>query len=251
VYNRKDKNPRLPHFLIFNRGRKIEVYMIRYKYKIYEDFFIDPETAIITDKNGVVQETHIKNGRPCFHSMQIHRIQVHTHLDYKKGLIIHHLDHNKMNNSLANLVYLTTSEHMGIHKKGRNFSEETKKKMSEAHKGRTLSEETKEKLSKAMQGKLKGTHLSDETKEKLSKAMQGKKLSEDVKRKIAKASKGRKHSEETKLKLSKAMQGKLKGTHLSEETKKKISESLKGNKLSEETKKKISESLKGKKKNKG
>lgn len=196
--------------------------MIRYKDKIYEDFFIDPETAIITDKNGVVQETHIKNGRPCFHSIHIHRIQVHTHLGYKKGLVIHHLDHNKMNNSLANLVYLTTSEHMVIHTKGR-----------------TLSEETKLKLSKKR---------SEDVKRKIAKASKGRKHSEETKQKISESNKGKKRSEEIKLKLSKAKQGKLKGTHLSEDTKKKISDSLKGNKLSEETKRKISESLKGKKK---
>lgn len=49
---------------------------------------------------------------------------------------IHHLDQNKMNNSLSNLVYLTRSEHSKLHHKRKTLSEETKKKMSEAAKGK-------------------------------------------------------------------------------------------------------------------
>ena len=102
--------------------------MIRYKDIILEDYLIDPETAVITNSKGEIQETKInKRGRPCFHSMAIHRIQVHTHLGYKLGMDIHHLDENKLNNSLSNLIYLTKSEHAKIH--GENMSEETKRKM--------------------------------------------------------------------------------------------------------------------------
>lgn len=53
---------------------------------------------------------------------------------------------------------------------GRHFSEEQKKKMSEALKGRILSEETKNMISKARVGK----HHSEETRKKLSKANKGK-----------------------------------------------------------------------------
>ena len=133
--------------------------MIRYKDTILEDFFIDPITAIITNSKGEIQETKINEcGRPCFHCMEIHKIQVHTHLGYKKGFDIHHLDHNKMNNSLSNLVYLTKSEHSKLHKKGnknmfgKHHSEETKQKMSKSHKGNTYmlgkhhTEETKQKI---------------------------------------------------------------------------------------------------------
>ena len=141
--------------------------MIRYKDKIFPEYFIDPITAVITNSKGEIQEIKIKDGRPVFKSMEIHRIQVHTHLGYKKGLAIHHLDENKLNNSLSNLVYLTPSEHMKIHSETRVFSEETKKKMSEVksgerngmfgktpwNKGRTLSEETKQKMSNAKKGK--------------------------------------------------------------------------------------------------
>ena len=140
--------------------------MIRYKDTIFTDFFIDPITAIITNDKGEIQKIKIKNGRPVFKSMEIHRIQVHTHLGYKEGYDIHHLDEIKLNNSLSNLVYLSKSEHMKIHNKGENnplfgklVSEETKRKMSEALKGEN----------NAMFGK----HHSEETKRKMSEAKSG------------------------------------------------------------------------------
>ena len=128
--------------------------MIQYKDKIFPEYFIDPVTAIITNSKGEIQKTKINEyGRPCFHCMAIHRIQVHTHLGYKLGMDIHHLDENKLNNSLSNLVYLTRSEHAKIHNKiGKKLSEETKRKMSETQKGKILSEETKRKISEANKG---------------------------------------------------------------------------------------------------
>ena len=144
--------------------------MICYKDKISEDYFIDPITAVITNSKGEVQETKIRDGRPYFKSMAIHKIQAHTHYGYKKDYDIHHLDENKMNNSLSNLVYLTRSEHSKIHANGRILSEETKRKMSEAAKGKTLSEETKRKISEAAKGKT----LSEEAKRKIGEAHKGK-----------------------------------------------------------------------------
>ena len=168
--------------------------MIQYKDKIFPEFFIDPVTAIITNSKGEIQETSIhKNGRPYFKNMCIHKIQVHTHIGYKFGMDIHHIDKNKLNNSLSNLVYLTRSEHTHLHKKGRTFSEETKKKIGEAQKGKIL---------------------SDETKQKMSEAAKGKTISEEAKRKISEAAKGNKnmlgkhHSEESKQKMSEAHKGK-------------------------------------------
>ena len=172
--------------------------MIRYKDTILEDFFINPETAIITNSKGEVQETHILNGRPYFKSMPIHVIQVHTHIGYKLGMDIHHLDKNKMNNSLPNLAYLTHAEHAKIHSEKRVFSDETKQKMSEAHKGRKASEETKQKISEALKEKnagennpMFGKHHSEESKQKMSEAH--KNMSEETKQKISEAKKGKKH----------------------------------------------------------
>ena len=160
--------------------------MIRFRDKIFPEYFIDPITAVITNSKGEIQKTKInERGRPYFHCMEIHKIQAHTNYGYKKGMDIHHLDENKLNNSLSNLIYLTKSEHNIIHKKGKTLSEETKQKLSKSHKGKTLSEETKQKLSKSHKGK----KLSEETKRKLSEAK--KNMSEDTKRKIGEAAKVR------------------------------------------------------------
>ena len=140
--------------------------MIIFRDTILENYFIDPVTAVITNSKGEVQEISIhKDGRLFFKSMAIHQIQIHTHLGYKKGFDIHHLDGNKMNNSLSNLVYLTKSEHTKLHNKGNKYffgkshSSETKQKMSEAKKGeknplygKQLSEETKRKMSESHKG---------------------------------------------------------------------------------------------------
>ena len=184
--------------------------MIRFRDKIFPEYFINPVTAIITNSKGEVQKTSIhKNGRPYFKNMDIHAIQVHTHIGYQKGLAIHHIDHNKMNNALSNLVYLTPSEHTKLHMKGKHNSEETKRKISESFKGKKRSEETKRKISESQ----KGRRLSEETKRKISESQKGE-------------------------------NGNMFGKHRPEETKRKISDSLKGRRLSEETKRKISESLK-------
>lgn len=101
-------------------------------------------------------------------------------------------------------------------KKGKKYSEETRKKMSEAHKGQKLSEEARKKISKAHKGKKK----SKEHRKKLSEAQTGKKHSEKTRKKMSEARKGKKHSEETRKKMSETKKGKKR----SEDAKKKISE---------------------------
>lgn len=74
------------------------------------------------------------------------------------------------------LIFLTESEHDSLHHKGKQHSEETKKKMSEARKGekhpmygKKHSEEAKKKMSEAKKCKPK----SEEHKKKLSENMKG------------------------------------------------------------------------------
>ena len=63
------------------------------------------------------------------------------------------------------LIFLTQTEHMRLHRigkpgamKDKHHSDETKRKMSEAHKGKPKSEEHKRKLSEAHKGQRKGMH---------------------------------------------------------------------------------------------
>lgn len=90
--------------------------------------------------------------------------------------------------------------------KRKPHSEETKKKISEAH---------------------KGIKLSQKHKENISKAHKGKKLTKEHISKILESRKGFKHTEETKDKISKAHKGKI----ISLETRKRMSKAQKGNQI--------------------
>ena len=75
------------------------------------------------------------------------------------------------------LIFLTSAEHVSLHKKGKYASEETRKRLSEAHK-RQMSEAHKRQLSEAFKGRKNtwfiGKHHSEEAKKKISEAMKGK-----------------------------------------------------------------------------
>lgn len=141
------------------------------------------------------------------------------------------------------LIFLTKVEHAKLHRKGKQHSEETKKKISEAREGKKrepFSEEWKRKLSEAHKGKhwrrklsetREGHLVSEETRKKMSEAKKGHTTSEETRKKISEANRGKKRSAETRAKMSAARKGKksvLESKHLSEEHKKKISEKLKG-----------------------
>ena len=130
------------------------------------------------------------------------------------------------------------------------MSEETKKKIGNAHKG-------EKNHMYGRKGELHpnfGKPMSDEQKEKLrgerpyaqgeNNYFYGKKHSEETKKKLSELAKGRKPSEETLLKRSIAMSGEnnhFYGKNLSEEHKQKLSEAHKGKVISDTTKQKLSE----------
>lgn len=99
------------------------------------------------------------------------------------------------------LIFLTKAEHKSLHQKGKpsankgkKFSEETKRKMSEAKKGKHHSEETKKKISAALKGKPsghKGRKFSEATKGKPN-GNKGKPKSLEHRRKIAETMTGKK-----------------------------------------------------------
>lgn len=103
-----------------------------------------------------------------------------------------------------------------LHSYGKPRSEETKRKLSEAHKGKKLSGKTKKKMSDYWK--------------KHGNWIKGKKLPEEIKKQISESMIGRFSGENHPLY----------GKHHSKETKRKLSEAHKGKKLSEETKKKMS-----------
>lgn len=105
----------------------------------------------------------------------------------------------------------------GSPNKGRCFSKEHKRKLSEAHKGKKVSEEARKKISLYQKG---------------NQWRKGKNCSEETKKKMSEVHKGKSHSEERKRKISEALKGKsnTKGKHwkLSDETKRKLSSRNKG-----------------------
>lgn len=146
------------------------------KDRIIESFYID-DNGVITNKEGELQKISYHGERPCFKQVPIHRIQMWTKYGWRDGHIwdIHHIDEDKSNNSISNLVFMTRSEHIGLHnKKRRNFlgkkhTEETKKKISESHKGKKWDEENKKKMSESHKGK----KFTEEHKKKMSDSHKG------------------------------------------------------------------------------
>ena len=90
---------------------------------------------------------------------------------------------------------------------GKKRSDETRRKISEAHKGKVLSEEHKRKIKKNNARYWLGKNRSEEMKRKVGLFFKGKHLSEKHKQKVSEALKGRYVSEETKIKLSEAKKG--------------------------------------------
>lgn len=123
--------------------------------------------------------------------------------------------------------------------KGKTHSEETRKKMSEAHKGRKFSEEHLKHMSESRKGIDYSTPYSRQRSSEVHKGQipwsKNKPMSKENKRKLREANKGRipwnkgkigVYSEEVRKKMSEAMKGHIpwnKGKSRSEEYKKKMS----------------------------
>lgn len=132
-------------------------------------------------------------------------------------------------------------ENVGKGQKGKKFSDETKRKMSEAHKGITtwnkgipMSAEAKQKLSESKTGVPTGP-FSDEHRQAISNARKGMKFSDEHRANLSKAHRGKKASEETKAKMSASHKRHFKETPMvfTDEHRAKIAESHKGKKISE------------------
>lgn len=85
--------------------------------------------------------------------------------EFPESIHIHHVDGDKTNNEIWNLIPISHGEHAALHRKGKKMSEENKKALSKANKGRKLTDEHKHKLSISHLGNVR----SNEEKKKISK----------------------------------------------------------------------------------
>lgn len=163
--------------------------MIRYKNEVFEDYFIDPETAIITDKDGNVQKTKVYKGRTYWKCREVYRIQMHTHQGYIPRKSIHHIDKNKLNDALSNLMYISNKEHTQLHKDelmgNYERTEEIKHKISNSVK-QLMTDEYKKKISEWTKA-----GMTQEVKEKIRQSRLGKKVSEETREKLRNKMKGK------------------------------------------------------------
>lgn len=173
--------------------------------------------------------------------------QAYTGETIPKGYVIHHIDEDPTNNEFDNLQLMSWQEHLSLHHKGKEVSDEAKKKLSEIGKKRV--------------GELNpffGKHHNEESIEKNRQAhlgntyRKGKKHTDDAKKKMSEAKKGntyrrgKKHTEEAKAKMGVANIGRVppnKGKKMSEEQKEKLRLAAK-KQYSEESRKKHSERMK-------
>lgn len=121
----------------------------------------------------------------------------------------------------------------------KEYSAETRKRMSEAQTGKKQSKDLIEK--RVVKGESHWTYgkpRSEETKEKIRKTLTGKKQDPAVTAKISSSNTGKKMSPEAieKSRIART------GMKFTDQAKKNLSEAHKGNKASEETKRKMSES---------
>lgn len=107
------------------------------------------------------------------HGKKLHRLifEDFYQIILPSDMHIHHNDGNKTNNEIWNLIPMTNSEHIRLHKKGCKMSDDFKRKMSKIHKGKKLSSEQVEEIRQRTQGEgnpMYGKHHDIETKQKIS-----------------------------------------------------------------------------------
>lgn len=113
-----------------------------------------------------------------------HRLVMEEHIGryLEQDEIVHHINHDRLDNKIENLMILTPSEHSKYHGSLNVISEEGKRRISELHKGqkywlgKTHKAETVHKISLAATGR----KMKESSKEKLRLANLGKKLSEET-----------------------------------------------------------------------
>lgn len=146
-----------------------------------------------------------------------HRLETELNLS-KSELISNNMYYDR---PACELIFLTQFEHLRLHSNGREFSEETRKKLSDTHKGYKHTEDAKLKMSLAKKGKKQPQELINKRIESLKEYYKthdgyykNKKLSEETKKKMSDSHKGKCPSNLEKIhELQKLYGSPLKGKH--------------------------------------
>lgn len=134
-----------------------------------------------------------------------------------KIYVLHHWDESLRHNNIDRYIQwnlydidvVEQGEHTKLHMKGKHFSEETRKKISESTR-KGMTKEVRKKISDACKGKTawnKGIKDLEETKRKRSESLKKYYSSPEHRRKLSDAHKGLKHNTHTKQKISNLLHG--------------------------------------------
>ena len=120
--------------------------------------------------NGEIVEPYMRGNYLFISTFKIHRAVAELFIPNPENKpFVDHINTNPLDNRAENLRWVTCKEN--------NNNPLTRKHQSKAHKGKSckpFSEEHKRKLSEALKGKKSGKPLSEEHKRKISEACKGK-----------------------------------------------------------------------------
>ena len=172
--------------------------------KGYEAHHIIPRTVQEKEKGKVYDDRCIRV--TCFEHILAHYLYCRDYPEESSQFLAFNLmcyenakelleDEKKF---LEELPYFAEMREKGLHQ------------ISEGKKGKQCSEETRKKISEATKGENNpnyGKQCSEETRKKISEGNKGKQCSEETRKKISEAKKGKQRSEETRKKISEAQKG--------------------------------------------
>ncbi len=117
------------------------------QHPLYTDYYITEEGEVWSSINNIflkpfsTTDGHIDYN--LYHEgkqykRRAHRLVMETYnpIENMEQYIVHHINHVEDDNRLENLQWMTPSDHHRLHKTGKVFSEETRKKIGDIGRGR-------------------------------------------------------------------------------------------------------------------
>jgi hypothetical protein len=122
------------------------------------------------------------------HKMAVHRwVWEQANGPLPKGWVVHHLDGNTKNNALSNLQSMSKQEHTKIHKRFSVYNKERLGKTNEEYFGPEKAKEIHDKQSEKMKGRV----YTEERNRRVSEGLKGHGVSDETRAKMAASAKAR------------------------------------------------------------